>query len=218
MCIQGIITYRIRCAIKSVNHFGKSMVLYICVFNFIGVVAFAVLFLSHGSLYWQLLQLIIWTSHGCFLFYILRRDAMMKIQDAHFKSFGLLCEDYPMYNYVMDDSLFGDLYEKLLLYFKTEKPFLKSGVKVADVASRLSSNKTYVSRLLNDKLNLNFTQFVNAYRIKEAQRLVAEEGRIALPELCKRVGFTSMASFTVAFRLNTGMTPGEWCKKQKLLP
>jgi AraC-like DNA-binding protein len=98
-----------------------------------------------------------------------------------------------------------------------EKPYLKSGVNVADVANRLSSNKTYLSRLLNDKLNLNFNQFVNTYRVKEAQKIVAEEGSLTLPELCKRAGFTSMASFTVAFKLNTGMTPGEWCKKQKRL-
>ena len=131
------------------------------------------------------------------------------------KSPGLLYEGPPVYNDVIDDSFFGALYEKLLLYFKTEKPYLKSSVNVAEVACRLSSNKTYLSRLLNDKLSQNFNQFVNSYRIREAQKLVIEKGEMALTELCKKVGFTSMATFTAAFKLNTGMTPGEWCKKRK---
>ncbi|MCL1974039.1 MAG: AraC family transcriptional regulator [Bacteroidetes bacterium] len=108
-----------------------------------------------------------------------------------------------------------ELYQRILSYFETDRPYLKAGVNVADIAAVLCTNKTYVSRLLNDKLNQNFPQFINAYRIKEAQRLVVEEGVMPLQTLCKRVGFTSMASFTVAFKVNTGMTPGEWCRKQK---
>ena len=131
------------------------------------------------------------------------------------KQANVLSEDGAAYTGVCEEVISDGLYQRLISHFDGDKPYLKAGINVADVAARLFTNKSYLSRLLNDKLNQNFNQFVNAYRIKEAQRLVAEEGAIPLPTLCKKVGFTSMATFTVAFKLNTGMTPGEWCKKQK---
>ena len=215
--LQGWIIYKIECLIKGSDQFDRYIRTYAYLFISIGIIAFPILFLYPGSVYWQFLQVMMWISHGCLFFYILRRDRLIVTLPAQFKPVGLLYETSPIYQVVVDDSSYVDLYEKLLYYFNTEKPYLQSGINVADVANHLSSNKTYLSRLLNEKLSQNFNQFVNAFRVKEAQRLVTEEGPVGLKELCKRAGFTSMASFTVAFKLNTGMTPGEWCKKQKRL-
>jgi AraC-like DNA-binding protein len=186
-------------------------------FGAVGVALLSGLFVFSDFLYFILLQFIVWAGHGCVLFYVYKRVHKVVPLPVHFESPVLLHEPSPMYRTDVDDPMLGVLYEKLLCYFKTEKPYLKSGINVAEVASRIYSNRAYLSRLLNAKLNLNFHRFVNGYRIMEAKRLVSDEGPIALSELCKRVGFTSMASFTVAFKLNTGMTPGEWCKKQKRL-
>jgi len=214
--LQGWIVYKIEYAIKSADQFDKHIRIYAYIFISIGIAAFPILFLYPGSVYWRILQLMMWISHGCLFFYILKKDRLIVTLPTQYKTVGLLYDTSPLYH-VVNDASFGVLYEKLLYFFKTEKPYLQSDINVADVANRLSSNKTYLSRLLNEKLSQNFNQFVNAYRVKEAQRLVTEEGPVALTELCKRAGFTSMASFTVAFKLNTGMTPGEWCKKQKRL-
>ena len=186
-------------------------------FGAIGVAALPILFSLPGALFWVILLITVLGWHGYLLFSINNKDQKVVSLPTHFGSPGLLHEFVPTYNVEIDDSMLGNLYEKLLHFFKTEKPYLKSGISIAVIAVSIYSNKTYLSRLLNEKLNQNFNQFVNSYRIKEAQRLVTEEGPIVLTELCKKVGFTSMASFTVAFKLNTGMTPGEWCKKQKHL-
>ena len=196
-------------------------------FGAIGVTALPVHFLFTGSVFWIVLQNIVWVLHGGLLFYILKkknkvvkskREKKAVYLPVHSDPPGLLLEASPKYNDAnADNVLYEELYEKLLLYFRTEKPYLQTGINLADVANRLISNRTFLSRLLNEKLNQNFNQFVNSFRVKEAQLLVTNEGPIALQELCKKVGFTSMASFTVAFKLNTGMTPGEWCKKQKRL-
>jgi len=125
----------------------------------------------------------------------------------------LLKEEAALYNHALEDA--GDTYEKLVTFFSDHKPYLKAGINVTEVAVRVGTNRAYLSRFINDRLNLNFNQFVNSYRVKEAQRVITEQGMIALSELCKMVGFTSMATFTVAFKLNTGMTPGEWCRHHK---
>ena len=115
------------------------------------------------------------------------------------------------------DDFYTELNERLLRLFEQEKPYLTPRVNLREVAGRMGTNKTYVSALLNRHLNQNFNQFVNGYRVREAQDYVKHHGRVDLPQLCRLVGFLSMASFTVAFRLNTGMTPGEWCRQYKIV-
>ena len=119
-----------------------------------------------------------------------------------------------------DESLntfYMDLNDRLLRLFEEEKPYLTPRVNVREVAAKIGTNKTYVSVLINRYMKQNFNQFVNAYRVREAQDYVIRHGRIDLPRLCRSVGFHSMASFTVAFKMNTGMTPGEWCRQYKIV-
>ena len=216
--IQVCVIYKIEVKLQGAEHLGKYVRAYAYFFISVWVASFPVLFIFQNSIYVLVLEFIIWTGHGCMFIFIRKRDPMMvqlTSDDSSVKPPGFLSEAPHLFNMVADTSSLGDLYDKLTDYFVSEKPYLKSGINVSDIAIRLSSNKTYLSRLLNGKLNLNFNQFVNSYRIKEAQRLVVEEGPIALKALCKKVGFASMATFTVAFKLNTGMTPGEWCKKQR---
>ena len=185
----------------------------------IGVAAFPLLLLSFDTLYWLLLQVCVWITHIQLFMYIFTKDHTTPhlTYRAAWKSPAMVAEERPTYVGSGTDLVSDELYQRLVSHFEAEKPYLIAGVNVADIAAQLFTNKTYLSRLLNDKLNQNFNQFMNAYRVKEAKRIVVEEGPITLSELCKKVGFTSMATFTVAFKLNTGMTPGEWCKKQKHL-
>jgi AraC-like DNA-binding protein len=120
-------------------------------------------------------------------------------------------------NRQLSDSLKADdLYERLLKYFDKEKPYLKADLKIREVALYLYSNKTYLSRIINDKNNLNFNQFVNYYRIEEVKQLFKENNKLNIQELCYMSGFGSMATFSIAFRYHLGYTPADWCKEQKL--
>ncbi len=120
-------------------------------------------------------------------------------------------------NRQLSDSLKADdLYERLLKYFEKEKPYLKADLKIREVALYLYSNKTYLSRIINDKNNLNFNQFVNYYRIEEVKQLFKENNKLNIQELCYMSGFGSMATFSIAFRYHLGYTPADWCKEQKL--
>jgi len=219
--LQSLFLYQIERSVKRVSQADKYIRPLSYTLAAIGAAGLPLLFLSSGIIYVSVLQFIVWICHGLLFLFVLERDPVSvapAFPQPPFSSLQIMAEDPHNFNYIEDETLFGALYERLLNYFEKEKPYLKSGINVLDVAVKLSSNKSYVSHLLNDRLKMNFNQFVNGYRIQEAQRLVKKEGPIALVDLCKRVGFTSMATFTVAFKLNTGMTPGEWCKKQKHTP
>ncbi|MFA6770732.1 MAG: AraC family transcriptional regulator [Bacteroidales bacterium] len=109
-----------------------------------------------------------------------------------------------------------DLKNRLLNYFETEKPYLNPKLTINEVALYLYSNKTYLSRLINDQYNNNFSQFVNFYRIKVAKELFSKNNQMTIHQLCDLSGFGSMATFTMAFRLYIGSSPAEWCKEQRI--
>ena len=114
-----------------------------------------------------------------------------------------------------DNCEFEDLKEKLLDLFEREKIFLNPDIRIHEVASRLYTNKTYLSKVIRLKTNKNFCQLVHFYRVREAIRLYADNPDLTISQLGKMVGFNSMTTFNTAFGRNTGYTPAEWCKEYR---
>lgn len=128
-----------------------------------------------------------------------------------------LQEERHKINRQLSDNIKADeLYGRLLRYFDKEKPYLKADLKIKQIALYLYSNKTYLSRIINDKNNQNFNQFVNYYRIEEVKKIFSDNNRLNIQELCLLSGFGSMATFSIAFRFHLGYTPADWCKEQKM--
>lgn len=115
---------------------------------------------------------------------------------------------------VQDDTA-ASLKDRLLGYFEYEKPYLSKNLTMEEVAMRLFTNKTYLSKTINVEMNKNFRELVNYFRVKEAIRIFHEDSSLSMSELRERCGFNNNASFTSAFKLNTGYTPGEWCRDMK---
>ena len=134
----------------------------------------------------------------------------LRFNDEKFKNRFILTE--PIFD---EKDKNRELRERLLRYFESEKPYLKSDLTVNEVALYLYSNKTYISRVINDSFNLNFNQFVNRFRIEEAKRLYKENTSLSINKLCTSSGFGSIATFTISFRLFAGLSPAEWCKECK---
>ncbi len=116
---------------------------------------------------------------------------------------------------IPDNIKADELYKRLLVYFEQKKPYLNSNLKIREVALYLYTNKTYLSRVINEKKRQNFNQFVNYYRIEEVKRLFNQNNDISIQELCTLSGFGSMATFSIAFRYYMGNTPADWCKDQR---
>lgn len=109
----------------------------------------------------------------------------------------------------------SSMQSRLCLFFEKEKPYLSPDLSISDVAEKIYTNKTYLSRLLNTSMGRGFKEFVNHYRVREAMKIYSRNNNISLAELCKMCGFGNIATFTNAFRLHAGKTPGEWCRSMK---
>lgn len=104
---------------------------------------------------------------------------------------------------------------RIMALFEEEKIYRNYDIKIADVARRIGTNKTYLSRALNTRVSKNFCQFVNHYRIREICLLYLEDPNREIRLLSEQCGFSSKSNFSIVFKYNTGYTPGDWCRMIK---
>lgn len=109
-----------------------------------------------------------------------------------------------------------DLMERFTQLMLEKKLFTDPNLTVASVAESLSTNRTYLSKAINESTGNTFTQIVNDYRIREAIRLISDiRSNIPLKQIAYDVGFNSMSTFYVTFQAITGMTPARYRSKTR---
>ncbi|HPG32248.1 MAG TPA: AraC family transcriptional regulator [Lentimicrobium sp.] len=95
-----------------------------------------------------------------------------------------------------------------------EKIFVNDSLSVEDVANRLGTNSKYVSQVINEQYGKNFYNYINSYRVEEAQKLLLSGGmeKYTILGIAQMVGFGSKSSFNSSFKRITGLTPSEFMK------
>ena len=105
-----------------------------------------------------------------------------------------------------DDSLLSR-FQHLMV---DDRLFLQSGLTLGDVAERLKTNKTYVSKLVNNTYNLGFPELLNTLRVDYAEQYILSHRDAKQTEIAKACGFVSASSFNNTFKRLTGVTPKVW--------
>ena len=101
--------------------------------------------------------------------------------------------------------------EKLLALMVDEQPWLEPELTLAELAHRLRTNTSLLSHVINTGCGQNFNDFVNRYRVAEAERKL-QNPRLAhysLVGIALESGFNSKSTFNRVFKKLTGRTPGE---------
>lgn len=102
--------------------------------------------------------------------------------------------------------------EKLIQYMETEKPYLDDKITLQSLASDYNIPEKQLSALINQHLGKHFFDFINSYRIKDAQRMLTQQKDLTVLEILFDVGFNSKSSFYTAFKKETGTTPSNYRK------
>lgn len=104
----------------------------------------------------------------------------------------------------------------LLQYMKNEQPYLSPEFKLGDLAGALQISRHHLSQIINERIGLSFSDFVNRYRVEEAQRLLASADYqdVKILAVAFDAGFNTKASFYNAFKKATGISPSEYRKQQ----
>lgn len=107
---------------------------------------------------------------------------------------------------------------RIMIKMEREKPYLDPDFSLQTLAEMVDSNTKYVSQAINDITGQNFRNFINEYRIKEAElRLLDTEtyGNYTIQWIAESVGIKSKSTFVAAFKKVTGLTPSVYIKLSK---
>lgn len=104
--------------------------------------------------------------------------------------------------------------KKLLHEMKTEKPYIEGDLTLQKLADRLSIPVNHLSQVINERLGQNFFDFINSYRVKEAQELLTDSTKkhYTIIAIAEEVGFSSKSAFNAVFKKHVNMTPSEFRK------
>ena len=120
---------------------------------------------------------------------------------------------------VSNDKLFSSMArtwddDSLLSRFQTlmvkEQLFLRPSLTLGDIADKLHTNKTYVSKLVNNTYNLGFPELLNTLRIDYAKQYILNHKGARQDQIAAASGFLSASSFNSIFKKVTGVTPKVW--------
>ena len=92
----------------------------------------------------------------------------------------------------------------------SEQLFLKQGVRLADIAAMLDTNRTYVSRLVNNTYNMSFSDYINTLRIDYAEQYLLHHRDAKQTDIATACGFPNASAFNNVFKKITGVTPKIW--------
>lgn len=108
------------------------------------------------------------------------------------------------------------LIEKLQSLMLEEQLFKDANLTMPTVAKRLGVLNQRLSQLLNDNINKPFPQYVNEYRIAEAQQLLTKEKPMKMEVIAELCGFNSNSTFYAAFKRVTQITPAKYREQSRI--
>ncbi|MDO5443678.1 MAG: AraC family transcriptional regulator [Bacteroidia bacterium] len=114
-----------------------------------------------------------------------------------------------------EGSRMDEMYARLERYMADEQPYLRDDLTLAELSRAMLTNKTYLSRTINQKSGRNYCTYINWYRINYSLKIIEKDTRVKVVELAVMSGFHSVASYNMAFRLFMGDTPSEYIRTQK---
>jgi len=136
----------------------------------------------------------------------------------------LIGQRYPKFLQILQTEVKKERYKKSLLAGRDVTPIMNKMISLMEedflyrdenltlkiLADRLSMNPHQLSQLLNENLNTNFSNFINRYRITEAEKILLEKPDRPVLAIAFDVGFNNKTSFYDAFSRFNGVSPHKY--------
>jgi len=109
---------------------------------------------------------------------------------------------------------------RLLKFMIGEKPFLWADVNLDEFCRKLNTNRTYLSKVINDQFSQTFNDLICEYRICTARSLLSDPAshHLSVEGIGQMAGFKSNSTFHKQFKNHVGVTPNEFREKALKIP
>ncbi len=110
-----------------------------------------------------------------------------------------------------EDEMDGYIH-KIRQYMDDEKPYLDADISLPELSEKMNIPSHHLSRVINEKLNLNFFDFINQYRVEEVKSRINDPQyeHLSILGIAFDSGFNTKSAFNRVFKKMTGMTPSEF--------
>ena len=112
----------------------------------------------------------------------------------------------------LSDDMADRFTEQLQSLMIDEKRYLDKSISLSGLALELGISIHHLSQVINEKLGLNFYDFINSQRIGEAKRRLIDPRyeHLSIASVGFEVGFNSLSAFNGAFKKFTKLTPSQF--------
>ena len=116
------------------------------------------------------------------------------------------------YRGLVNPKLMDEMKEKILNLIVMQKKYKDKDYSAKKLAEDLGTNTRYISAIVNVRFHMNYTSFVNKFRIEEAMAILVDKRyqKLRMEEVSDMVGFANRQSFYASFYKIMGMTPREY--------
>ncbi|MBX2822020.1 MAG: helix-turn-helix domain-containing protein [Rhodothermaceae bacterium] len=99
--------------------------------------------------------------------------------------------------------------------FTSDAPYLDPDTSLQSIAQKLDTQPRFLSQAINEVEKVNFSEFVNRYRVEHAKSLLTDPDRAGdkIATIAFDCGFGNLTSFNVAFKTHVNMTPSQFRKQ-----
>lgn len=117
-------------------------------------------------------------------------------------------------NINLDEHDFELAKKRIINLMANEKPYLQETFNIGQLSKSIAFPSYLTSHVINKGFQTNFSDFINSYRIKEAEKKLRSSTYhcIKISEIAYECGFNSLTSFNLAFKKQTGTTPSKFRK------
>jgi len=114
----------------------------------------------------------------------------------------------------LDKEMADKTKEKIKILMTTDKLYLDPDLTLKDLSSRLNLHSNHISRIINEKFEMSYNDYINMHRIEDVKEklLNPETNTKTVLEIMYETGFYSKSVFNTAFKKFTGITPSEYRK------
>ena len=116
------------------------------------------------------------------------------------------------YRTLVNPQLMDEMKEKILDIIVMKKKYKDKDYSAKQLAEDLGTNTRYISAVVNVRFHMNYTSFVNKFRIEEAMTILTDKRYkdLNMEEVSDMVGFANRQSFYASFYKIMNMTPRDY--------